>query len=81
MKEKAPKDRKILKDKKVTIKSSICYFFAAVCFLISGCLHGGTSGLALAAPACLFLVLGFDARKKEKNGEMPDTEDQETPQK
>ena len=80
MEEKTPKDHKI-KDKKISVKASICYFFSAVCFLISGCLYGGTSGLAMAAPAWLFLVLGFDARKKEKAGEMTDSEGEKNNQK
>ena len=64
-----------MKDKKITVKSSSCYFFAAVCFLLSGFLMGGTSALAMASPAGIFLILGINARKKEKSrdGDSEDT--------
>ena len=77
------KDHKI-KDKKISIKASVCYRITGICFLLTAILSAWTgekpsSGLMYVPIGILFTILGADSAKKEKepNG---DAEDEEKPQ-
>ena len=82
MDENTKKDHKIM-DKKISIKSSTCYYFSGICFLLTAILSAWmgetpSSGLPFVSIGCLFTILGADAAKKEKkqNG---DSEDEKSP--
>ena len=71
MEEKTKKDRKI-KDKKVKVIPSVCYYFAGICFLLTGILsivmgENLTMVLMYLPIGSLYIFLAVDAQKKEKN--------------
>ena len=75
------KDHKI-KDKKISIKASVCYRITGICFLLTAILSAWmgetpSSGLLYMPIGILFTILGADAAKKEQNG---DSEEEEKPQ-
>ena len=70
MGEKTKKDYKI-KDKKISVKSSICYYIAGICFILTGLISifmekNLPMGLLYVSLGGLFVSLGANAAEKEK---------------